>query len=160
MKRFSFSVFVLAVLIRYGSVSEVYAAQPRRLRLACPPCHALFSSRESPHGSAFAARRLRRGHIPAGWSARRCPVANPTSARRRHGAEAARICGCGQGIACAGSQQPEVTMPKRKRKAALECHPLTPDRWSDLETLFGPRGACGGSCATAEGLGTDPHTAP
>jgi GNAT superfamily N-acetyltransferase len=35
-------------------------------------------------------------------------------------------------------------MPKRKRKAALECHPLTPDRWGDLETLFGPRGACGG----------------
>lgn len=23
-------------------------------------------------------------------------------------------------------------------------HPLTPDRWEDLETLFGPRGACGG----------------
>jgi GNAT superfamily N-acetyltransferase len=26
----------------------------------------------------------------------------------------------------------------------LEYHPLTPERWSDLETLFGPRGACGG----------------
>jgi GNAT superfamily N-acetyltransferase len=23
-------------------------------------------------------------------------------------------------------------------------HPLTPERWSDLEKLFGPRGACGG----------------
>jgi GNAT superfamily N-acetyltransferase len=23
-------------------------------------------------------------------------------------------------------------------------HPLTPDRWSDFEKLFGPRGACGG----------------
>jgi GNAT superfamily N-acetyltransferase len=23
-------------------------------------------------------------------------------------------------------------------------HPLTPQRWPDLETLFGPRGACGG----------------
>ena len=23
-------------------------------------------------------------------------------------------------------------------------HPLTPDRWADLERLFGPRGACGG----------------
>lgn len=23
-------------------------------------------------------------------------------------------------------------------------HPLTPDRWSDFERLFGPRGACGG----------------
>ena len=25
-----------------------------------------------------------------------------------------------------------------------ECHPLTPERWSDFETLFGERGACGG----------------
>src|SRR4030066_977603 len=23
-------------------------------------------------------------------------------------------------------------------------HPLTPERWSDFEELFGPRGACGG----------------
>jgi GNAT superfamily N-acetyltransferase len=27
---------------------------------------------------------------------------------------------------------------------ALAFHPLTPDRWHDLATLFGPRGACGG----------------
>lgn len=26
----------------------------------------------------------------------------------------------------------------------FEFHPLTPDRWRDLERLFGPRGACGG----------------
>ena len=26
----------------------------------------------------------------------------------------------------------------------MEFHPLTPDRWSDLEKLFGPRGAYGG----------------
>jgi GNAT superfamily N-acetyltransferase len=26
----------------------------------------------------------------------------------------------------------------------LQFHPLTPQRWADLETLFGPRGACGG----------------
>lgn len=26
----------------------------------------------------------------------------------------------------------------------VECHPATPDRWPDLETLFGPRGATGG----------------
>ena len=26
----------------------------------------------------------------------------------------------------------------------LEVHPLTPQRWADLEDLFGPRGACGG----------------
>jgi GNAT superfamily N-acetyltransferase/uncharacterized damage-inducible protein DinB len=31
-------------------------------------------------------------------------------------------------------------------RAALEvdCHPLSADRWQDLEMLFGPRGACGG----------------
>jgi GNAT superfamily N-acetyltransferase len=27
---------------------------------------------------------------------------------------------------------------------AFEFHPLTPERWNDLETLFGKRGACGG----------------
>jgi len=27
---------------------------------------------------------------------------------------------------------------------AIEFHPLTPERWEDLERLFGPRGACGG----------------
>ncbi len=26
----------------------------------------------------------------------------------------------------------------------LQCHPLTAERWSDLEELFGERGACGG----------------
>lgn len=26
----------------------------------------------------------------------------------------------------------------------IRFHPLTPDRWEDLETLFGERGACGG----------------
>jgi GNAT superfamily N-acetyltransferase len=26
----------------------------------------------------------------------------------------------------------------------LVFHPVTPDRWTDLESLFGPRGACGG----------------
>ncbi|HKB03082.1 MAG TPA: GNAT family N-acetyltransferase [Gemmataceae bacterium] len=30
----------------------------------------------------------------------------------------------------------------------LFCHPLTPDRWADLETLFGPRGACAGCWCT------------
>jgi len=28
--------------------------------------------------------------------------------------------------------------------AGLEFHPLTPGRWSDIEQLFDPRGACGG----------------
>lgn len=28
--------------------------------------------------------------------------------------------------------------------ARIAIHPLTPDRWPDLETLFGPRGASGG----------------
>jgi GNAT superfamily N-acetyltransferase len=32
----------------------------------------------------------------------------------------------------------KVRVPK------LEFFPVTPDRWGDLETLFGPRGACGG----------------
>lgn len=30
----------------------------------------------------------------------------------------------------------------------LTCHPLTPDRWADFETLFGPRGACAGCWCT------------
>jgi len=28
--------------------------------------------------------------------------------------------------------------------ASIEFHPATPDRWRDVETLFGPRGACAG----------------
>lgn len=32
----------------------------------------------------------------------------------------------------------------KRRSSSFECHPLTIDRWPDLETLFGPRGACGG----------------
>lgn len=28
--------------------------------------------------------------------------------------------------------------------AVIECHPLTPERWNDFETLFGRNGACGG----------------
>jgi GNAT superfamily N-acetyltransferase len=35
---------------------------------------------------------------------------------------------------------PEPTEGRR----ALTFHPLTPDRWDDLEALFGERGACGG----------------
>lgn len=31
-----------------------------------------------------------------------------------------------------------------KALAEVECHPLSADRWRDLETLFGPRGATGG----------------
>ncbi|GAB4395109.1 MAG: GNAT family N-acetyltransferase [Anaerolineae bacterium] len=27
---------------------------------------------------------------------------------------------------------------------SITCHPVTPDRWADLEALFGPRGAVGG----------------
>jgi hypothetical protein len=26
----------------------------------------------------------------------------------------------------------------------VECHPITPTHWPDLEPLFGPRGATGG----------------
>jgi GNAT superfamily N-acetyltransferase len=38
-------------------------------------------------------------------------------------------------------------MPTRSRvpvSPAVAVHPLTPDRWGDLEHLFGPRGACAG----------------
>ena len=34
--------------------------------------------------------------------------------------------------------------PGRARNARVSFHPLTPDRWDDLQRLFGPRGACGG----------------
>jgi GNAT superfamily N-acetyltransferase len=30
----------------------------------------------------------------------------------------------------------------------IECHPLTPERWANFETLFGERGACGGCWCT------------
>jgi len=32
----------------------------------------------------------------------------------------------------------------KDRAPSLELHPVTPDRWRDLETLFGPEGADGG----------------
>ncbi len=35
-------------------------------------------------------------------------------------------------------------MPEHRSPHALEFHPVTADRWSDLERLFGERGACGG----------------
>jgi len=35
-------------------------------------------------------------------------------------------------------------MPRTKRAGGLTFRPLTPQRWSDLEKLFGARGACGG----------------
>ncbi len=35
-------------------------------------------------------------------------------------------------------------MNKQENLSELEFHPVTRDRWSDFETLFGERGACGG----------------
>ena len=35
-------------------------------------------------------------------------------------------------------------MISQENLSELEFHPLTRDRWSDFETLFGERGACGG----------------
>jgi len=35
-------------------------------------------------------------------------------------------------------------MMSSDRDLILDIHPLTPERWVDLETLFGPKGACGG----------------
>ena len=34
--------------------------------------------------------------------------------------------------------------PQKALPPVLEFHPLTPERWKDLEALFGVRGACGG----------------
>jgi GNAT superfamily N-acetyltransferase len=34
--------------------------------------------------------------------------------------------------------------PKQTNNFDLEFHPLAPDRWTDLEKLFGEKGACGG----------------
>jgi len=34
------------------------------------------------------------------------------------------------------------------RSAAIEIHPLTPDRWDDFEALFGKNGACAGCWCT------------
>lgn len=38
-------------------------------------------------------------------------------------------------------------------------HPVTPDRWADLEALFGPAGGCGGCWACGEGLKRSEFTA-
>jgi GNAT superfamily N-acetyltransferase len=35
-------------------------------------------------------------------------------------------------------------MSSKSAPLGLEIHPVTPDRWRDLEKLFGKRGACGG----------------
>jgi GNAT superfamily N-acetyltransferase len=40
--------------------------------------------------------------------------------------------------------QPNTQHPTPNMSSKFEYHPLTPDRWSDFETLFGERGACGG----------------
>jgi GNAT superfamily N-acetyltransferase len=34
--------------------------------------------------------------------------------------------------------------PTPRAPLEVDCHPLSADRWHDLEMLFGPRGACGG----------------
>lgn len=39
------------------------------------------------------------------------------------------------------ANEPYLMMPNT---IELEFHPATPDRWNDLEALFGERGACGG----------------
>jgi len=45
------------------------------------------------------------------------------------------------------AMKPGKTAPAKRRRIArtrIEIHPLTSDRWEDLATLFGERGACGG----------------
>ena len=34
--------------------------------------------------------------------------------------------------------------PTPRASLEVDCHPLSADRWQDLEMLFGLRGACGG----------------
>ncbi|MBL1218907.1 MAG: GNAT family N-acetyltransferase [Planctomycetes bacterium] len=38
----------------------------------------------------------------------------------------------------------QTESPKQAAEGVVCVEPLTPERWSDLETLFGSRGACGG----------------
>ena len=48
---------------------------------------------------------------------------------------------------------------KPRARAKLAIHPLTPDRWDDLEKLFGPRGACAGCwCMYPRRTGTEGKT--
>jgi GNAT superfamily N-acetyltransferase len=47
-------------------------------------------------------------------------------------------------MAAAGGGSGAGRAPARGGAAEIEFHPLTPGRWSDLERLFGERGACGG----------------
>src|SRR5262245_64436702 len=39
---------------------------------------------------------------------------------------------------------PKPRPAKRQQHSQFQFNPLTPERWSDVESLFGPRGACGG----------------
>lgn len=45
-----------------------------------------------------------------------------------------------------GTSTSRTASPRAARGAApkLAFHPLTPDRWKDVESLFGPKGACAG----------------
>jgi GNAT superfamily N-acetyltransferase len=43
-----------------------------------------------------------------------------------------------------GKKMARQNMSQAKSPPKMEFHPLTPDRWMDLEELFGERGACGG----------------
>jgi GNAT superfamily N-acetyltransferase len=44
----------------------------------------------------------------------------------------------------AGATAARRVAPSSAARASFVFHPLTPERWSDLESLFGERGACGG----------------
>ena len=47
-------------------------------------------------------------------------------------------------IAAGKSKRKEAVMATSTKTTRLRVVPLTPERWSDFEHLFGPRGACGG----------------
>jgi len=42
------------------------------------------------------------------------------------------------------AHSPKAASSEPAKSPALVFHPLTPERWQNLEALFGPRGACGG----------------
>lgn len=44
----------------------------------------------------------------------------------------------------AASKNSKLGRTPKAGKSAFQFHPLTADRWADLEALFGPRGACAG----------------
>jgi GNAT superfamily N-acetyltransferase len=47
-------------------------------------------------------------------------------------------------VSRSGRAKSTPRQPRSGKRAELKVHPLTPERWKDVESLFGPRGACAG----------------